>query len=220
MKNELKNNKSGQESYRLLSSKTGQEKKSEIFSANLKRGQESYGLLSSKTGQEEMVGFGLILIIVAVVFLIFISASIRKSPEKTVDYQANSFIQAVLQYTTECKEENLKSLTVQKLIHRCLENNPCYVSNKDPCVVLNDTLKGNKAVKGIIKASWDTNEGSPVAGYFLIINISEGNTEKQFLKITDGVVTNNYRGSEQDLPEGGGEYISFLFNVYYSEDEG
>ena len=58
-----------------------------------------------KVGQDEMVGFGLIIILVAIIFIVFISIYIRKPTEKVNDYEANSFIQSVLQYTTNCEED-------------------------------------------------------------------------------------------------------------------
>jgi len=48
-----------------------------------------------------------------------------------------------------------------------------------------------------------------VKGYSLIILSSSG----QILNISEGVVTNNYKGSEQDFGKGE-EFISILFNAY------
>lgn len=174
---------------------------------NKKTGQKSCRLLSGKAGQEEMVGFGLILILVAVIFIVVISVYIKKSSEPVVDYESNSFIQSVLQYTTECEESNLENLSVQELIFQCQEKDPCEYRNMDPCKILNDTLRG------IIRESWEVNSKTPVKGYFFIINISNGIDEEQFVNLTKGVVTKNYRGSEQDFFESG-VYVKILFNVY------
>jgi hypothetical protein len=159
--------------------------------------------------QEEMVGFGLILILVAIIFVVFISVYIRKPSEKVTDYEANSFIQSALQYTTTCEEENLENLTIQKLIFKCKENNPCGYRNMDPCSILNNTLKN------IIRESWNVNSKSPIKGYSFVINISEdgGETEQRIMNVSEGVVTNNYRGSEQDFGKSG-DYLTILFQVY------
>ena len=167
-------------------------------------------MTKNKKAQEEMVGFALIIVLVAVIFIVFIASYIKKSPEITEDYKANSFVQALLQYTTNCEEENLNNLTVQKLIFKCHEGNPCYYRTinsykpLDSCKVLNDTIKN------IIKESWKVGPKNPVKGYSFIINVSE---TEQLLNLVGGVVTNNYRGGEQDFGKGG-EYIIILFNVY------
>lgn len=159
----------------------------------------------NKSGQEEMVGFGLILILVAVIFIVFIASYIRKSTAISEDYEANSFVQAVLQYTTTCEEENLNNLSVQKLIFKCQEKEACYYRNMDPCKVLNDTIKG------AARESWNIGPKKPNKGYSLIINLSE---TQQLLNITEGVVTNNYRTGLQDFGDPHGEYVIILMNVY------
>jgi hypothetical protein len=171
-----------------------------------RRGQESYRLLSRKSGQEEIVGFGLILILVAIIFIVFISSYIRKSSDiNNEDYEANSFTQAILQYTTNCEEENLNNLTVQKLIFKCQQKEACFYRHMDPCKVLNDTIKG------VARESWKIGPKNPNKGYSLIINVSES---EQLLNITEGVVTNNYRTGLQDFGDPHGEYIIILMDVY------
>lgn len=170
----------------------------------------------NKKAQEEMVGFALIVIIVAIIFMVFISIYIKKPQEKVADYETSSFVQAILQYTTICQEETLQNLTVQELLSKCQEGNPCYYNEiihteSRPCEILNDTIKE------IIKESWKVGPENPIKGYSFVVNVSEdGRTEEQFLNIKEGVVTNNYRGSEQDFGKSRGtwKYMVILFNVY------
>jgi hypothetical protein len=165
--------------------------------------------IKSTKAQDEMVGFALILIIVAIVFIVFISVYMRKTTEREEDYQANSFVQAALQYTTTCQEASMENLTIQRLIFKCQDKEPCAYREMDPCKILNDTLKE------MIKESWNVGPNNPTKGYKLIINVSDdgGRTEKRFLNITEGVVTKNLRGAEQDFGKGS-EYIVILFDVY------
>ncbi len=176
---------------------------------NSTKAQESRSLLSRKSGQEEMVGFGLIIVIVAIIFIVLISLYIKKPSEKVTDYEVNSFIQSVLQYTTTCEDET-GNVTVQKLITKCQENELCGYRNMNPCLVLNATIRN------MVRESWgDIGTEGKIRGYNFIINMSEGVDEEeiQFLNIKSGVVTNNYRGSGQTLPNSGG-YIHILFYVY------
>jgi len=152
--------------------------------------------------QEEMVGFALILILVAIIFIVLLSSYIKKSnSDNVVSPEVNSFVQAFLQYTTKCEQDS-ENLTIQRLIFKCQEKEICSY-NMNSCKVLNDTLKS------IIKESWNVGEENPVKGYSLII-FSEN---AQILNLTEGVVTNNYKGSEQDFGKGD-EFISILFNAY------
>jgi hypothetical protein len=156
-----------------------------------------------KKAQEEMVGFALILVLVAVILVVFLVAYIKKPQTGNVGSpEVNSFVQSFLQYTTTCEEANLENISVQGLIFKCQKKEKCSY-NQDSCRILNDTLKG------IVTEGWKVSPINPVKGYSLIINVSE----KQFLNLTSGVVTNNYEGSEQDFGKGD-EFISILFNAY------
>lgn len=170
-----------------------------------------------RRAQNEIVGFALILIIVAVAFIIFISIYITKSSEESEDYQAKSFVQALLQYTTTCEDEGLTNVTVQNLIKRCYEQEECYREETNPhgetdsCVVLNDTIKE------IIKESWKIGPQNPNIGYSFIISFSDGiEAPTNFLNITEGnVVTNNYRIGYQSFGDSRTEeYTRIIFKVY------
>jgi len=157
----------------------------------------------NKRGQEEMVGFALIIIIVAIIFIVLLVSYIKNSSqsENLANQEANSFIQASLQYTTLC-EQNLKNITLQELIFTCQKEESCaYGMNS--CSVLNSTIKG------LITKSWNVGVNNSIKGYSLLI-FSE---EEQILNITSGVVTNNYKGAEQDFAKDN-KLVTILFNAY------
>jgi hypothetical protein len=160
--------------------------------------------ITNKKAQEEMVGFALILIIVAIILIVLLAAYIKKPQSETIrSPEANSFIQSFLQYTTACEEPNLINASVQKLISKCQKKEICSY-NKDPCKVLNDSLKG------IISESWKVGEKNPTKGYSLVIFTEMG----QVLNMSKGVVTNNYKGGLQDFSTPDGELTTILFNAY------
>jgi hypothetical protein len=161
-------------------------------------------ILKNKQGQEEMVGFALILILVAIILVVLLASYINKPQSDNLgNPEVNSFVQSFLQYTTPCEEANSINVSVQKIIFKCQEGEICSY-NMNPCKVLNDTLKG------IVQKSWDVGEDNPVKGYSLVIISKE---KGQVLNLTGGVVTNNYKGSEQDFGKGE-EFITILFNAY------
>ncbi len=146
-----------------------------------------------------MVGFALIIIVVAVILLIFVGFSLR-NPEKEIveSYEVESFIQSFLQYTTDCRD-NFKAFSVQKLISDCRNENLC-LNGRESCQVLNLTLKE------IVEESWRIGENLPIKGYELKI-ISDG---EEMLKFKEGNITANSKGSVQHFPN-----IEIFFTAYY-----
>lgn len=167
--------------------KLAQDKKSKIFS------------LYSKRAQEEMVGFALIIIIVAVILLIFVGFAItRPEGERVESYEVESFVQSMLQYTSDCSD-NLGKLSIQDLIFDCRSNLKC-LDNRNTCEVLDETLNE------IMAESWKIGN-TPVMGYDLNISVENNNV----LDIFEGNKTNNFKGSTQLLPR----EVRVVLNVYY-----
>ncbi len=164
----------------------------------------NFSLLSRKSGQEEMVGFALIMVIVAVILLIFLSFSLRKSEKEIVEsYEVESFIQSTLQYTTDCRD-NLEYLSIQKLIFDCYDNNKC-IDERNTCDVLNSTLKE------IMKESWKVEGDRPIKGYELKIIVDES---EEILMFKEGNITQNSKGAIEPFPRGGRSY-EILLDIYY-----
>ena len=157
-----------------------------------------------KRGQEEMVGFVVIVVIVSVVLLVLLGFLLR-SPDKSAveSYEVESFIQASLQYTSEC-ENQIEFLSIQDLIVACERGEKC-LDERDSCEILNESLKG------IIGKTWNVGEGSAVKGYKFTIRIEE--EEKWVLK--EGNETGNYKGAFQDFAKRGNSYEVSL-DVYYA----
>ena len=174
--------------------KKAQSQKSKISSA-----------IQNKSGQEEIVGFALIIIIVAVILLIFLGFSLRSSQKEIVEsYEVDSFIWAFLQYTTTCRDaSDLEYLSIQKLIFDCNDGEMC-LDKRDTCNVLNSTLKD------IVKESWKVEGDRPVKGYELKIIINE----VERLLLEEGNITKNYKGSMQDFSKGGKD-CEIYFKAYY-----
>ena len=165
----------------------------EIFNLNFSEKHKS------TKAQEEMVGFALIIIVVAVILLVFIGFSLNSSEKEVVEsYEVENFIQSFLQYTTDCRD-NLNALSIQKLISSC-ENNRICSDERDTCQVLNSTLKG------IVEESWKVSVDTAVRGYELKIISGQG----EMLKFDKGNLTANSKGSVQYLSD-----IEIFFTAYY-----
>jgi hypothetical protein len=160
--------------------------------------------IKNKKGQEEMVGFVVIIIIVAVVLLVLLSF-LLKSPDKNAveSYEVESFIQAVLQYTSDC-ENQIEFLSVQDLIVSCARGERC-LDERESCEILNETLQK------VIDEAWNVNEQSAVKGYKFSVKI-EG---EEILLFKEGNETRNYKGAFQDFAKRGSDY-EISMNVYYA----
>lgn len=155
----------------------------------------------SRKAQEEMVGFAMIVIIVAIIILIFISFSINRNVQEPLEsYEVNSFISSTLQYTSDC-QDYISYLSLQKVILKCADKEKC-LDGKEACEVLNETLIQ------ITQSSWKLERGGLTKGY--VLNITE--KEKSIYLIKEGNLTSNYKGSMQAL---GRDEIQIFFTVYY-----
>lgn len=159
-----------------------------------------------KRAQEQIVGFALIIIIVAVILLVFLGFSLRNSQKENVEsYEVKSFVQAFLQYTTDCRDSNdLEWLSIKKLIFDCNRGEEC-LDSRDTCEVLNSTLTK------IIEESWKIEGDRPVKGYELDITLNEVDV---ILSLEKGNITNNYKSSMQDFSKSGNSFEIF-FTAYY-----
>jgi hypothetical protein len=148
----------------------------------------------NKKAQEEMIGFAVIIIIVAVILLIFLAIFIRKPQKDSVEsYEVQSFLQAMLQYTTNCSN-TLEKINLQRVIFACYSNEMC-LNGESACKILNNTLIG------IVESSWKKEKG-PILGYELEIT----REDLPFLEIKGG--------NESSLSRGGVEYFSRSGNSF------
>ena len=156
---------------------------------------------NNKLGQEEMIGFALIMILVAVILLIFVGFSLKNPQKETIEsYEVESFIQAFLSYTTNCVDGyEPRYYSVGKLITACKNGKRC-LDEKDTCEVLDFTLNE------IIEKSWQVGENLPVKGYELKI-LSDNN---EIMFIQKGNSTGNSKGAVQYFKD-----VEIFFTAYY-----
>jgi len=172
-------------------SKRSQEQKCKILAAKPKK------------AQEEMVGFGLIMVVVMVILIIFLSISINKGDREPIQsYKVEGFINALLQYNTDCWDSRKGFLSVKDLIYQCEILKKCS-DGSDSCGVLKDTL-GN-----IINVSWSVGEDTSIKGY--LFNLSKDGIEIQGIQFEYGNKTYDSLGTSENLARG----VEIKFVVYY-----
>lgn len=159
----------------------------------------------SKRAQEEMVGFALIIIIVAVILLIFLSFSLKNSKEDSIGtHETSSFVQALLAYTTDCREDQDTYYSIQDLIKECVNYDSACLDERKTCDVLNSTIKS------ILEESWPVGENRPVKGYEFGIT----DEEAELIYISEGNRTKNYKFGFQEFSSRGNT-IQIGFTAYY-----
>ncbi|MBU1252644.1 MAG: hypothetical protein KJ905_03630 [Nanoarchaeota archaeon] len=159
-------------------------------------------MIKNKRAQEEMVGFALIIIIVAIAMLFLLVFYIRSDRNEGAEsYEVESFIQSSLHYTTDCGNF-LGLFSMQKLITECSKDSLCQDKRKT-CDVLNSTLKA------VSDSSWDVGKDRPVKGYE--IRVVAG--QRELASVKEGLNNGSYRGSSQTLPGS----IEIFFRAYYAD---
>jgi len=155
--------------------------------------------MKNKKAQEEMVGFALIIILIAVIFVAFLGFSLReRQTEKIESKEVIKFMAAVLGVSVKCGDYDLKS--IEDLISEC--NKGKYCSGQDSCKVLEASLQE------ILNSSWNLQEQSPVKGYSL--NITKVQDKTPLVEISAGNVTRQAKWTYQDYAK---ERVEFV--LYY-----
>jgi len=158
----------------------------------------------SKRSQEEMVGFGVIVGLVAVILLIFLYFAISgKSKDNLDDYKAKSFLQSAMNYNTNCDGVRELNLSVEKLIGECEANRNC-VNGLNSCEVLTTTMNA------LLEKGWQ-GEGE-ISGYSL--NITEEGRE--VISLQKGNNTGNSRGTLFPTSRYG-SLIEVKFKIYITD---
>jgi len=156
----------------------------------------------NKKGQEEMVGFALILIIVAVLILIFFSLSLKKPSKMQESYEVDNFMQSFLQYTTDCADGYEPNyLDVQDIIFKCAESsdNLC-LDSREMCSVADSTIQE------LLEQSWNVGDDFFYKAYSLNITLNG----QELLSFSEGNATNSFKGSSQTFSQNAGNIDLFL----------
>jgi len=184
----------------MIKNKNAQKPKGMSF----RKAQESKDM-NSKRAQEEIVGFTMIILIVAVVLLIFLSISTKNIQKDTIEsYEVNSYLQALLQKTSECRSsDNLRYYSVKELMFKCGSAEICLDGQKT-CDIF------SKELGKVSNQSWNIGEGSPIKGYLLNVTVDGG----ELKSLSYGNQTRNSKGSSQELTRDSRNFV-LEFEAYY-----
>ncbi len=162
----------------------------------------------NRKGQEEIVGFVLIVVIVAVVFLVLLGIFIRQDGGlETENKEISQFLGSIGQSTSECAvgyEPNY--LKLGDLIESCYSGDLC-LSGKKACDVLETELRN------VLDASWQVGEG-PIKGYEFNSTFLSDTKEEEIKSIKKGECIGSVRGNEESINAEGGVIVYSLKVCY------
>lgn len=145
-----------------------------------------------------MVGFVLIMVLVAVIFLVFLGLFIRKGPPDRADNEELSqFLDSIVEYTTDCSVVSGASpKKLEDLIILAYNDENCQTPNLPAKEVLDYTI-GN-----LTESSWNFGMNSPEEGY--IIKIFDPDSNYFLRKFSNPSTPTNSRKAEKviSVPEG------------------
>jgi len=148
-----------------------------------------------KRGQEEIVGFVLIMVLVAVVFLVFLGITIKKGAIETRDSKdVYQFLESSMEYTTDCAVRFVPDYSrMGELIEECYDNKKC-LDGRNSCKVFNDTM--NKAIRD----SWNVGDESSVKGFKFAAAYSSSSDEEKIMAFEEGECNSKIKGATYLIP--------------------
>lgn len=168
-----------------------------------------------KKGQEEMIGFGLIIVLVAVIMLVFLwFSSTQQGEENLDDSEIQNFLTSYTQYVSNCSSEfGTGKRSIRDLTTSC---NP-EDNEANACGSMNVCQKLNSTSEKILNESWQVGPNRPQKGYELIITRAEEDSDaapEPITNITAGNLSSSaYRGGSRDFSQSGYEY-DIVMRVY------
>ena len=161
----------------------------------------------NRKGQEEMVGFVLIIVIVAVIFLVFLAIFARRDAPATQreSQDVSQFLESLMEYTSDCAVSYEPAFSkVGELIRNCNDNSNCK-DGKTACEALDLT------VNGAIEANWAIGPDKRFKGYIFNSTYSSSSFTNQITFIEAGNCTSgNIIGAEDLSPAYPGTITSSL----------
>ena len=170
--------------------------------------------MKNKRAQEEMVGFVLIMIIVAVIFLVFLGIflSQRDSETKIESADVSQFLDAALEYTTTCSQNSgYTYLSLEDAIISCYKGEIC---EKDG-VSASTCEIAELVFKDLIESAWVFSPQSKTTGYESSLIFIDSVTALEtpvpdFTAPSIPCATNQRRGADKPLFTGSGSIIISL----------
>ncbi|MEM4271610.1 MAG: hypothetical protein QXD13_00760 [Candidatus Pacearchaeota archaeon] len=151
--------------------------------------------IKKKKAQEEIVGFVVIVVIVAIIGLVFLGITIRKSePLEKKSKDVSRFLESAMDYTTNCAIRSVPDYSsVGELLKSCYMRERC-ISGQDAC----DVLKAD--ILALIESAWRIGPDRYYKGYIFNATYVSSSTTDEILSIRKGNCSVNLIGGDYITP--------------------
>lgn len=159
---------------------------------------------NKKKGQEEIVGFVLIVVILAIAMVIFLGIKLRNpepaQKESEILYQ---FIESSMEQTTECViRQNGRNVALNELIKECHSFDNDCLNGKSSCDVVEETMDS------LVSSTFKVGADYPYKGYTITAEYSANSSSpEEIFSLEAGNCTNNYIGNSYFIPQFPGNIV-------------
>lgn len=156
-----------------------------------------------KKGQEEIVGFVLIVVILAIAMVIFLGIKLRNpEPAQKESEMLYQFIESSMEQTTDCViRQNSKNIALNNLIKECHSFDNSCLNGKSSCETAKETM--DKLVSSAFKVGPEY----PYKGYEIVAEYSDDSSPEEILSLKAGNCSNNYIGNSYFIPQFPGNIV-------------
>ena len=141
-----------------------------------------------------MVGFVMIVVLVAIVSVIFLGISFRSGSEESArdSSEIHQFLDSMMEYTTECALRYEPAYSqLNELIKECDENSATMcINGQEVCDVAEEDIGM------ILGASFVVGEEAKIKGYTFNSAYTSGEIKNEIFNISEGSCENSYDGAE------------------------
>ncbi len=154
-----------------------------------------------RKGQEEIIGFVMIVVLVAVIFVVFLGITLRNpNPSERKSEMIYQFLDSAMEQTSECAiSQGTSYLSIDDLIRECHSSDSECLNGEESCQMLNRTLGE------IIKNSWKFGPNHPWKGYemnsvYAVESSNQEQTSEQVFALNEGICTGSIVGNSYFIP--------------------
>ncbi len=160
-------------------------------------------MINKKRGQEEMVGFVLIMLVVAVIFIVILGIYARKpgTTELKSGGEVYHFLESLSETTSSCAIGYTPNyLNIGDLLERCLDDkksgsSSSCLSGESVCEVM------NTSVSEILSKSWNVGPEGSVKGYIFTSKVEDGSSRELKIELKEGECGFSRSGAETLLKD-------------------
>ncbi|MEI6731559.1 MAG: hypothetical protein WCK90_02660 [archaeon] len=161
--------------------------------------------MKNKKGQEEIVGFVVIVVIMALVLIVILGFSMRSGYQvKTESRDVSNFLYSSMEYTSDCALQYEPAYSkLGELLKECYQGNKCLDGN-DACTDFKVPFTA------MLDESFKVGTDRPIKGYIFNVTYQTNSSSAFVFAIKKGECAGKIQGAEYITPMYPGDIIGAL----------